>query len=80
MTIYTADNTPPGTQVIHEGQSIPYVTQVDTDTNTLTIFQFPIMLSACAEELITYERSFTNIEVLPDAEYPSLFTCHGEIL
>ena len=80
MTIYTADNTQPGTKVIHEGEHIPYVTQVDTETNTLTICQFPIEICGYAEELLTYERKFTTIEVLPEAEIPNLFICHGEIV
>ena len=80
MTIYTSNNTQPGTKVIHEGEHIPYVTQVDTETNTLTICQFPLVISAYAEELLTYERKFTSIEVLPDAELPNLFICNGEIL
>lgn len=77
--IYTADNTQPGTKVTHKGEHIPYVTQVDTGTSTLTICQSPLVISAYAEELLTYERKFTSIEVLPDAEMPNLFICNGEI-
>ena len=80
MTIYTSSNTQPGTKVIHKGEHISYVSQVDTETNTLTLCQYPLVLSAYAEELLTYERKFTSIEVLPDAELPNLFICNGEIV
>ena len=78
--IYTSANTQPGTKVIHKGEHISYVSQVDTETNTLTLCQYPLVLSAYAEELLTYERKFTSIEVLPDAELPNLFICNGEIV
>ena len=78
MTTYTADNTQPGTQVVHEGQHISYVTQVDTETNTLTITYQPYKINP-AGDLLTYERKFTSVEVLPDADVPNLFICHGEI-
>lgn len=80
MTTYTSSNTQPGTKVIHEGEHISYVESVNTDTNTLIVFHFPFSPSTHAEELLTYERKFTTIEVLPDAEIPNLFICHGEIV
>lgn len=79
MTLYTSSNTQPGTKVIHEGEHIPYVTQVDTEINTLTICDFPLTFSV-NQEFNTYERRFTSIEVLPDADIPNLFICHGEIV
>lgn len=78
MTLYTSSNTQPGTKVIHEGQPISYVTQVDTETNTLTICEPPFVVMD--GNLLTYKRKFTSIEVLPDADVPNLFICHGEIL
>ena len=79
MTIYTSNNTQPGTKVIHEGQHITYVEQVDTETNTLTICDFPLTFSV-DQEFNTNERKFTSIEVLPGTDLPNLFICHGEIL
>lgn len=78
MTTYTADNTQPGTQVVHEGQHISCVSQIDTDTNTLTVHELPFIVDG--DRIRSIERKFQRIEVLPSTEFPSRFNCYGEIM
>lgn len=80
--IYTHQNCQPGTVVydMDKGERIPYVSKIDTETNTLIVCQFPLAISAYAEELLTFERKFTRVEALPSANYPNRFNCYGEVV
>ena len=77
--IYNASNTQPHTIVIYKGERLHLVNQIDTDTNTLIMCDFPLTNNRYENELDTYERKFTRIEVLPDADFPNKFICEDEI-
>lgn len=80
MTIYTHQNCQQGTVIydVDKQERIPYVSQIDTETNTLVVHEFPFIIDGGSIRSI--ERKFQRIEVLPSTEFPNRFNCYGEIV
>lgn len=80
MTTYTHQNCQQGTVIydVDKQERIHCVSQIDTDTNTLTVHELPFIIDG--DSILSIERKFQRIEVLPSTEFPSRFNCYGEIV
>lgn len=80
MTIYTHQNCQQGAVIydVDKQERIHCVSQIDTDTNTLTVHESPFIIDG--DSIRSIERKFQRIEVLPSTEHPNRFNCYGEIV
>lgn len=78
--IYTHQNCQRGTIIydVDKQERIHRVTQIDTETNTLVVHEFPFIIDG--DSIRSIERKFQRIEVLPPTEFPNRFNCYGEIM